>query len=45
VADATVRSLLARLTAVLARPQDSADTVQGTGTGAGAARRITPETF
>ncbi len=44
VADATVRSLLARIVDVLARPQDSADTVQGTGTGGSTARRTAPGT-
>ena len=44
VADATVRSLLARVADVLARPQGSADTVQGTGTGGSAARRTAPGT-
>ena len=44
VADTTVRSLLARVADVLARPQDPAATVQGTGTGGRAARRTAPET-
>jgi hypothetical protein len=39
VANATVRSLLARVADVLTLPQDPAETVQGTGTGGGAARR------
>jgi len=44
VADATVRSLLARVADVLTRPQDPAATVPGTGTGRGAARRTAPGT-
>ncbi len=44
VADTTVRSLLARVADVLARPQDPAVTVQGTGTGGRTARRTAPET-
>jgi hypothetical protein len=44
VADATVRSLLARVADVLARTQDPADTMQETGTGGSAARRTAPET-
>ena len=42
VADATVRSLLARVADVLARPQDPAATVPRTGTGRGAAARAAP---
>jgi hypothetical protein len=39
VADATARSLLARVADVLARPQGPAVTVQETGTGGSAVRR------
>ncbi len=44
VADATARSLLARVADVLARPQHPAATVQGPGTGGTAARRAAPGT-
>jgi hypothetical protein len=44
VADATARSLLARVADVLARPQDPAAIVQETGTAGSAARRTAPET-
>ena len=44
VADATARSLLARVADVLARPQDPVATVQGPGTGESAARRAAPGT-
>ena len=43
VADATVRSLLARVADVLARPQEPADAVQGTGMTGAAARRAAAE--
>jgi hypothetical protein len=43
VADATVRSLLARVADVLTRAQESADAVQGTGRTGAAARRAAPE--
>jgi hypothetical protein len=43
VADATARSLLARVADVLARPRDPAAAVQETGTGGSAARRTRPE--
>jgi hypothetical protein len=43
VADATVRSLLARMADVLARSPESADAVQGTGMTGAAARRAGPE--
>ncbi len=44
VADATVRSLLAHVADVLARPQDPAATVQETGTEGNAARQAAPGT-
>jgi hypothetical protein len=43
VADATARSLLARVADVLARPRGPAVTVQETGTGGSAVRRTRPE--
>ena len=43
VADATVRSLLARVADVLARPPEPADTVQGTGRTGAAGRRAVAE--
>jgi hypothetical protein len=43
VADATVRSLLARVADVLARPQESASAVQRTDITGAAARRAAPE--
>ena len=43
VADATVRSLLARVADVLARRPEPADTVQGTGRTGGAGRRAVAE--
>ena len=43
VADATARSLLARVADVLARPRDPAATVPETGTDGSAARRARPE--
>ena len=43
VADATVRSLLARIADVLARPPESADAVQETGMTGAAARQASPE--
>jgi hypothetical protein len=43
VADATVRSLLARVADVLTRPPESADAMQETGMTGAAARRAAPE--
>ena len=44
VADATARSLLARVADALTRPQNLAATMPGTGTGRGGARRAAPGT-